>query len=226
MALEWSTDINFAGLFKRKKRRGKEEYPSKTYINLIIPDEREIRGMRSIVGLVVGVIALALFAKFGVYDFFARVMAKNVELAERSEYLSLLTVQLADYDEVMDTYRMYEAARMTEEAGDIAVVDVLDLTDRRLLPAATINSFALDNNVLTVELSEINLDSVGDLVASLYEEKTVVGVRVTTASSGIDNSDDEKKTVMLTVSLRSTAAAEAEEAEKAESQAGSTTTGE
>ena len=214
MALEWSTDINFAGLFKRKPRN-KQEFPSKTYINLIIPDEHEIRGMRLVVTSIVAAIAIGLFVKFGVYDFFARVMEKNRILAERTEELHELNMDLVDYDTVLETYRMYEASRMTDEAGDLALIDVFSLVDRRILPLATIDSFQLQNNVLSLGVANIDLDKVGELVGHLYEEKTVSSVSVTTASSA--RQTNEKNNVLLTINLRSSAAADAEEAEKAES---------
>lgn len=212
MALEWSTDINFAGLFKRKPRN-KQEYPSKTYINLIVPDEHEIRGMRLIVTSIFAAIAIGLFAKFGVYDFFARVMEKSRELEERTELLSNMTIQLADYGRVFETYRTYEAARMTDEAEDIAAVDALELVDRRIASAATVKSLSLKDNTLTMGLVDIDLDKVGALVSALYEEKVVTAVRVTTASSATSTND--KNAVTLTISLRSTAAANAEEANAA-----------
>lgn len=214
MALEWSTDINFAGLFKRKPRN-KQEFPSKTYINLIIPDEHEIRGMRLVVTSIVAAIAIGLFVKFGVYDFFARVMEKNRILAERTEELHELNMDLVDYDTVLETYRMYEASRMTDEAGDLALIDVFSLVDRRILPLATIDSFHLKNNTLSLGVANIDLDKVGELVGHLYEEKTVSSVSVTTASSA--RQTNEKNNVLLTINLRSSAAADAEEAEKAES---------
>lgn len=214
MALEWSKDINFLGLFKRKDKPLKDGYPTKTYINLAIPDEREEVGRRGALTAVIALVVLLLFAKFGVYDYFARVMAKTAELNELTTELSDYKIQLADYDAVLSEYNSYEAVRMTNGAGDVALMDVLELVDKHVSPVAEVDSFVLENNILTLELSEITLDGVSNLRNNLLKQPIVAKAEVTNASriNSLDNEVKGEKSVALTLTLQSTAAAAAAEA--------------
>lgn len=209
MAVEWSKDINFLGFFKRKALPTKDGYPSKTYINLIIPDEREEVGKRGIGVAVVALLVLLILGKFGVYDYFARVMAKTEEVTQQTEELSRYTLQLADYDKIQETYNSYEAVRMTSDAADIALVDVFGLVNDYVLPVAKITSFELTDNELTLHLYEISLDVVSDLVKKLSEQPNVTSVKVTTAARAeitarSEEADTNSVTIIMT--LHSTAA--------------------
>ncbi|MBR3234479.1 MAG: hypothetical protein IKG11_02580 [Atopobiaceae bacterium] len=208
MALNWSKDINFAGLLKRKPRRTKDEYPSKTFMNMVVPDEHERSAVKTGILAALGVIGLLLFAKFGVFDFYARVIQKSNELSERTDVLTDIRSQLGDYNEVLETYRMYEAVRMTSEAGDVAAVDALALVDTYVIPVAKLDSLDLAENVLSLELSGISLDTVGSLVSTLYQQKIVSGVQVSTATDET-NANNREKTVSMTISLQSSAASDA-----------------
>lgn len=205
MALDWSKNINFAGLFKRKPR-SKDVYPSKTYMNMALPDEQERNIRQSVITAVLTLVVALIFGKFGVYDFYDRVFTKNNELIERKAVLSEIQAQLTDYNSILETYRMYEAVRMTSDAGDVAAVDALALVDGYIRPVAQLNTLGLSKNTLSLNLTGISLDGVGDLVSTLYQQPMVAGVTVSTASDATSSRDNA---VAMTIALQSVAAAEA-----------------
>lgn len=215
MAIEWSKDINFLGLFKRKDLPLKKDgYPTKTYINLVIPDEREEVGRRGLLTAIVALVVLLIFGKFGVYDYFARVMAKSNELVEANAELNEYTLQLTDYEEVLNTYNSYEAVRMTSDAVDVALVDVLGLIDNHVSTVAEVNSVSMGDNQLTLKLTGISLDEVSDLVNDLNKQPIVEKAVVTDAYkiNSLNNEEKGDRTVTLIATLQSTAAAAAKEA--------------
>ena len=203
MALDWNKQINFVGL-PRRKGTPNDEYPSKTYMNMVLPDPHEQSAHRIVRIVVPLVLALAVFAKFGVYDFYARLFEKSAELDERTLAYERVERQLVDYDSVLEEYRAYEAVRMTQDATDVAAIDALALVDTYVRPVAHVDTLNLEDNVLTLGLSNITLETTSGLVGELYEQKIVRGVQVSTASQGkLAKTSLNDTTVTMTITLKS-----------------------
>ena len=204
MALDWSKRFSSLGL-RRRSARTHDEYPSKTYMNMVLPDMRETTARNAVVVAAPLVVLLLVLAKFGVIDFYARVVAKSAELTRATDELQQVEQQLVDYDSVLEEYRTYESARMTANAGDVAAVDALALVDAYVMPAAQVDSIELRSGQLTLALSDTSLDAVGGLVSTLYQQPIVKGVQVATAANGRDTN---AAIVTMTITLQSEAAAE------------------
>lgn len=200
MALDWSREITFAGL-KRRPQKAKTEYPSKTYMNLAPVDKKSVDAQRAIPTAIIVVVLVALFAKFGVFDFYDRLNQKQAELAAQEQVLSSLQAQLVGYDEVLETYNAYASAYATADEYTVSALDALTLVDRFVRPSATVSSLDLQGNTLSLNLSNITLDEVGKLVSVLYEQDIVANVSVSTAATQQTSAEDVTAAVIITLQV-------------------------
>ena len=200
MALDWSKEISFSGL-KKRSPKAKSEYPSKTYINLVIRDKREA-DMRSMVlkGILIVLVA-ALFIKFGVFDFYDRVGKKQVELASQQQVLSGLESQLTNYNEVKTEYDMYESSRIVSAEGTVSVHDAMELVDRYIAPSAKIAAIDIKGNTISLSLADVTLDKVGKLVSTLYGQPMVANVSVSTAATEQDTNKAITASMVVTLQV-------------------------
>ena len=198
MALNWSTNISFSGL-RRSKKKGGSQYPEKTHINLAVADKKTVELRQALpVGILLLVLVL-LFVKFGVYDFVDRVNQKSTELAQQRQQLSLYEQQLIDYDKVLSEYQSYEAKNLTADGVSFDSLDALRLVDETVAPVARVVSIDCKNGVITLNLADTSLDSIGSLVNKLYERPEVANVSVSSASTGKNASG--ATTVAMTITL-------------------------
>ena len=92
MALDWNKEISFSGL-KKRTPKPKDEYPSKTYMNLAVSEKSTFDIRNNIPAIIILVVVVALFLKFGVFDFYARIDAKQAELNSRQQVLNSLRMK-------------------------------------------------------------------------------------------------------------------------------------
>lgn len=198
MALDWSKEISFAGL-KNRAPKAKVEYPEKTYMNLAIVDKKTFDVRRNVPIIVALVVILALFLKFGVFDMYGRVGAKQAELAVQQNTLNALTAELANYNEVLAEYEGYESMSISSEGLQIDALDALALVDSRIATRARVSSLALSGNTLSLNLTDITLDGMGKLVSDLYDQSMVSNVAVSTAAT--EQTTGEDIVASLTITL-------------------------
>ena len=195
MALDWNKEISFSGLFKGKGKSasGDSNYPTKTSMHLYVV-ERNTQANRVIPVAIVLVVLVALFVKFGVVDQYARLAAKQAELAASQSKVTQLEAQLADYDEISAEYKSYVA---TGEAGAVDTVSVLNLVTDKVMPYANVSGVSLGDGVLTLTLSNASLETVGSLATQLSGEDMVENVSVSTASNNASSAQGDVATVTI-----------------------------
>ena len=198
MALDWHKDISFSGL-KKGRAKAKTVYPSKTYMNLVAEDLRAPELRKAILPIILVVLLVVAFAKFGVYDFYDRVNQKQAELSKQSQTLSSLEVQLTDYDKILTEYESYETSRLSADEDVVSVSDALTLIDRFVAPSARIASVDLQGNTMTLSLADITLNGVGALVSTLDSQPIVANVAVATAATDQTTATDVVVTMTVTL---------------------------
>ena len=198
MALDWKKDISFAGL-KRAKSKGSTDFPSKTYMNLAVQPKSKMDVKRSIPLAIILVVVVGLFVKFGVLDFYARVNEAQAELNQHQSVLNELNANLVDYDAVQEEYEAYDKEHLVSEAGLVSPVEALEVVDRVVSPYAHVQSIGINKNVMTLNVSDITLDSAGALVSLLYKEPIVASVTVSNASTKEMNTADVTTSMTITL---------------------------
>ena len=198
MALDWNKEISFSGL-KKRAPKPKDEFPSKTYMNLMVSEKKSFDLRSNIPLIVVLLIIVVLVMKFGVFDFYARVDAKQAELNAHQQTLNSLNAELTNYNTVLEEYEGYESMSITSSGLRVDALEALDLVDRFVAPSARVVSISLVGNTLTLNLTDISLDGVGKLASTLYEQDMVANVSVSTAATQETASKDVTAAITITL---------------------------
>lgn len=200
MALDWNKEVSFSSLgnlFNRSKSSGSSKYPSKTTMNLYVV-ERNTQTSRVVLTAVLLVLFIALFAKFGVLDQYARLNAKEAELSQQQTLVAQTEAQLKDYDEVLATYQGFAS---TGDPNAVDAISSLELVTTQVIPYAEVSSIVLDDGILTLTLTNTSLSTVGELAMHLKGQDMVQGVSVSTASNNAGSAASAGEVATLTVEL-------------------------
>ena len=198
MALDWNKEISFSGL-KKRAPKPKDEFPSKTYMNLMVSEKKSFDLRSNIPFIVILLIIVVLVLKFGVFDFYARVDAKQAELNAHQQTLNSLNAELTNYNTVLEEYEGYESMSITSSGLRVDALEALNLVDRFVAPSARVVSISLVGNTLTLNLTDISLDGVGKLASTLYEQDMVANVSVSTAATQETASKDVTAAITITL---------------------------
>ena len=198
MALDWNKEISFSGL-KKRAPKPKDEFPSKTYMNLMVSEKKSFDLRSNIPLIVILLIIVVLVMKFGVFDFYARVDAKQAELNAQQQTLNSLNAELTNYNTVLEEYEGYESMSITSSGLRVDALEALELVDRFVAPSARVVSISLVGNTLTLNLTDISLDGVGKLASTLSEQDMVANVSVSTAATQETASKDVTAAITITL---------------------------
>lgn len=198
MALDWSKNISFSG-FRKRGGKGKVTYPSKRYINLM-PRKESSNDLAKVVPLaIVLFILVALFVKFGIYDLYANVAAKQAELNSQTQVLRSEQARAATYDQVKEEYDAYQSTRLASSDDAVSALDAMGLVDTYIAPYARIDSLNYEKNAITLSLGNITLEDVGNLVGKLYDQPIVSNVVVSTAGADASKSEELSASMVIAV---------------------------
>lgn len=170
------------------RRRG--PIPSKRTINLATLGEKPVRMGLAIPGIILVLLAAAVFAKFLVIDRLNEVSdAQNVVSGLQSQINSGYK-ELADFDDLSNLYAHYTYSGFTsEELNRTDRVQVLELIRNMIIPYSTISSWTLTGNSFTADLSAESLQQINLIVQQLEAQDLVAYCTVNTANAS-DNTRD------------------------------------
>lgn len=138
------------------------------------------------------IVASLLFVKFGFIDQNNKKLAALDELSQKQTTLAAINVKLAGYDELAAQYGRYSYGWMTEkESSLVDRMDVLKILEEIMDRTAIIEDFAVNNNILAVNISGLTLDQTSALVHELEEDELVQDVTVYAAKSEGEDKDAE-----------------------------------
>lgn len=148
---------------------------------------------KKLIPLVLAIIVAALlFVKFGFIDQNNKKLAALDELSQKQTTLAAINVKLAGYDELAAQYGRYSYGWMTEkESSLVDRMDVLKILEEIMDRTAIIEDFAVNNNILAVNISGLTLDQTSALVHELEEDELVQDVTVYAAKSEGEDKDAE-----------------------------------
>ena len=187
------------------KMRMEKTAPVKTTLNLVIKEKTEFRPERLIPALVLVLIVVALFAKFAIYDRYAKLNEAEAQLAQEKEYLENLRAGFADFDEVQEEYNRYTYAEFDRTIADRQ--DVLELLEKHVFPVSGMRQLSVSAKSVTMTLTGMTLDEISVLIADLESEPLVQKVFVSTT----DYSGEPVASVMITLADATTLEGGAEE---------------
>lgn len=181
----------------------KKAVASKSTMNLSL-HKSSFQPKRVIPVVLVIIIAAVLFSKFGFMDQLAKKSAAYADLAQKQETLSKISAQLVDYDELAAQYGRYSYGWLTEtEASLVDRMDLLEILETTISPVAVVKDFAINNNIVAVNLSDITLDETSVLVKELESDPRIESVTVYSAKA---DDSDMKAQVAMTIIMQKEAA--------------------
>ena len=190
---EKTTEISKKPLVKKKEAAA----PSRTVMNFV-HHKSAFNAKRVVPLLVVIVAAVAVFAKFGILDQMNKKVQAYSELSTRQAQLSATTAKLAGYDDLENEYGRYSYGWMSDaEVSLVERPEVLDLLEKVVMPKATVENFAVNSDVLTINLHGVTLNQASEIVKSLEENELVESAKVYNASA----SDGKEATILMSVVL-------------------------
>lgn len=154
-----------------------KNFLSKNTINLVMREDVQYNSKFLPLFVLIGIIAIAAFSKFGVADVLAKVSeaeaAKDVVLAElvaTKEYTS-------NYDELYNEYLRYDSAAAIDDANATAdCLDVIALIDAELAGTATVVSYQFSGYTIYVTLTDVELEVFDRITADVEARSDVEGM--------------------------------------------------
>lgn len=188
------------------------KYPSKRTVNLAQRESHSRSTLTLSLGLLIILLLSFCVANFGVLRQLDRQRAaEQAYSTAHSQYTEMQTA-LADYDRVELQYRTWSRAWMHDENSPVYVpvdrMEVLDLVQAYLMPYGTVNTLVVDEDVMIVTMSDMNLEQISAMFQRLQLQPPVKAATLTLAATPSVNPGD-KVDFSITVTLRSAAEREA-----------------
>lgn len=188
------------------------KYPSKRTVNLAQRESHSRSTLTLSLGLLIILLLSFCVANFGVLRQLDRQRAaEQAYSTAHSQYTEMQTA-LADYDRVELQYRTWSRAWMHDETSPVYVpvdrMEVLDLVQEYLMPYGTVNTLVVDEDVMIVTMSDMNLEQISAMFQRLQLQPAVKAATLTLAATPSTNPGD-KVDFSITVTLRSAAEREA-----------------
>lgn len=181
--------MDLSDLMKQLKTKDKV----KTRKGLVTENKRTMNFARKESGLnltkvlpviIVISIILTVFFKVGIVDPLSQKSRAYSQLARKQEELAAVQTRLGEYDELAEKYGRYSYGLMNEsEINLVNRMDVLDLLVNEIAPYAFIENFAVNNNVMTLNIYGITLDQASSLVNRLESNSLVTQATVNSATA-------------------------------------------
>lgn len=176
----------------------KQDYPNKNTLNLVMQDISPNYYKNVMIFAVAALILAALFAKFGIFDRLASASRLSEEATALTEYYAELKVGNTAYAEVRAEYEKYFTDVTDIEYAD--AMDVLDLVETNLMRAASVQSIVLSDNTVAVVLTGIDFGQASTIIKALYTHDLVESAKVTSASSGKDETATSSFSITIVLS--------------------------
>lgn len=161
----------------------KNAVASKKTMNLAF-HESSINVKKLIPLVLVIIIVAVVFVKFGILDQTAKKVVAINEVSQRQEQLALINAKLAGYDELANQYGRYSYGWMSEtESSMVDRMEIVAILEKIVDRAAVIEDFAINYNIMNVNISGLSLDQTSVLVKELEEDPLVTDVSVYSAKS-------------------------------------------
>ena len=176
--VNWNLDIGSAA---RKKRR---TYPTKTTMNLYFRENRGTKPATILLYVLFVLVLLLAAGKFLVLDRVLAVDALEDEAVRMESQTASVMARLGEYPAVLEEYTRLAPTERERALTDR--MDVLDLIDEVIRPAAHISQVTIQDQQVLVEFSGVTLVETADIVSRLEASPLVARTTGDTAASEED----------------------------------------
>lgn len=184
---------------KAGRGRKGDGLPTKRGMNLYQSARQATDGRKLAITAAALAVGVALFAKFAVMGPLQQVSDKQAELAQVQAQLQPLQEAAADYDSTLAEYNQYAPVSSTTGVDTKAL---MDMVEQQVMPYATVSQESLEDDTLTLTLSNVSLTTVGQLATILQGQTGVESVSVATAQTPSDSASGDTSSVVATVTVK------------------------
>jgi hypothetical protein len=164
----------------------KARYPEKTYINLVV-DEQKAKDQKAIIWFAVFLAVLAGFVKVGIYDRLDELNAAEAQYNQMAAQLTKLQEANSSYDSVKEQYDEVTDWYMTdEEKMEADKGSVFDMLDADMMPYVKLENVSISGSTITVQTGVTDLSTVSTFLKALQNDSRNGYVTVTTAAASGD----------------------------------------
>lgn len=182
---------------KKSPKKNAVAVPTKKTMNFV-HHQSSFNPKKVIPAVLIIVIVVAIFAKFGIMDPLAKKTEAYTQLALKQEQLTAINTKLSGYDDLAMEYGRYSYGWMNEtEVNMVSRMDVLNLMEQEIASQAVIDNMAVNNNVLTLNIHGITLDKASAMVKRLEVSPLVKSATVYNAVA----EDAEEAQIFMSIIL-------------------------
>lgn len=182
----------------RPRRKGKQEvYPTKRTMNLYFRQDRTSAPATAALYILFALAVLLVLGKVAIYDPWAETTALEEQAAALEVQNAAQIEQLKDYNQVLQDY--LRVLPTQQEQGLVDRLEILNLIDRVVRPAAQITKLSIEEDKVLLTFSGVTLSRAAELVTQLEQADFVATTSVDTATSGQEEGNQATVTVFFTV---------------------------
>lgn len=182
----------------RPRRKGKQEvYPTKRTMNLYFRQDRTSAPATAALYILFALAVLLVLGKVAIYDPWAETTALEEQAAALEAQNAAQIEQLKDYNQVLQDY--LRVLPTQQEQGLVDRLEILNLIDRVVRPAAQITKLSIEEDKVLLTFSGVTLSRAAELVTQLEQADFVATTSVDTATSGQEEGNQATVTVFFTV---------------------------
>ena len=182
----------------RPRRKGKQEvYPTKRTMNLYFRHDRTSAPATAALYILFALAVLLVLGKVAIYDPWAETTALEEQAAALEAQNAAQIEQLKDYNQVLQDY--LRVLPTQQEQGLVDRLEILNLIDRVVRPAAQITKLSIEEDKVLLTFSGVTLSRAAELVTQLEQADFVATTSVDTATSGQEEGNQATVTVFFTV---------------------------
>ena len=214
-----SMDVNLDFLKEIGKKKASSGLPSKKTMNLVIMEKGDNSKTTDIVLIVLLVIILAVFTKFGVLDIYNEKKAEQEKTDTAQAELEQNKELLTRYEALFEKFNHYFKAFLT--ADELQLVDriqLIDMLDEHLFNVAEMQNINITGNTIAISFYDVTLEQVGQLAQDLSDNELVTNVDLQTAVTNKDKDGNEltgtEKVLTANITLQVEIPSEEDEAEE------------
>ena len=167
-------------LFGKKK----DKYPTKTSINLYFKDEKQSGISTFTLYLIIIIVGLFALSKIFVIDLVADMATAQQKYVQDTAKLNAYSDILKDYDAINGEYGRFSYSYLTDQEKIQDRMEVLAMLEATIFAQSSVQQAAISGNVISVNLTNIDLEETALLAKSLESYEMVESVTVNTASYG------------------------------------------
>lgn len=169
-----------------KKKKVKENYPSKVTLNLYYKEDKTTGPATVALYTIFIVVVLLAVVKFGVFDMYSEMKNLETRVEEQQLYSDSLLVALKDYNKVKAEHSRYTQSYLKEDEKLKDRIELLDILEATVFKKSNVDSIRIMEDSIFISYTGLNLEETALLVLELEAYDCIKSVDVQSASLSVN----------------------------------------